>query len=378
MPEPIELTVMCWDHPRCTDPTRAAAEAYRAVAPHVRVRQRVRPLAAFNDQPPWELDGDVDLVYVDHPMVGAIAERRALLPLTDLLSPLELTRLTAHAVPVALESYRWDDELWAVPVDVATHVSAAHEQRLAALGATRPRTWVEVLELAQAHPGAVDLASTGADLLCALISLTADAAGTRTPREPVAAAVDFLVRLVDTIGRDRLGQAPPALLDELADPTARLAYVPWLFGYALAHRHPVSLGDVPGRGPRATGAILGGAGLGVMAGSAHPREAAAFAAWLATPEVERDLLVPAGGQPGGRHLWPLEHVTASSGTADFFEATAGCLATASTRPRDPWWPGFHREAGEAVLAELRAGADADRVAALLDDLLARHRAEVAS
>src|SRR5262245_42443795 len=75
----VRLRGLCWDHPRCVRPMRAAAVAYLGIRPDVVVEWDARPLAQFNDQPVWEVGG-YDLIFMDHPMVGAVAERAALVP----------------------------------------------------------------------------------------------------------------------------------------------------------------------------------------------------------------------------------------------------------------------------------------------------------
>lgn len=360
------LRVLCWDHARCTAPMTAAAVAYGAVAPEVAVQIEVRSLADFNDQPPWQLEDGHDLVFIDHPMVGAIAARRALIPFEELLDPVELADVAAGSVHAAYASYRWSDRQWALPLDLATQVSARHEHRLTELGEAVPRTWDEVLVLAQRRPGAVALPMTAADAMCTLISLSANAhrSAGRPPHWFDADALRFLVELAALTLPAGAGVAPPRVLDDLADPESRCAYVPFVFGYAALHRGPVRFGDVPGRRGRPVGAVLGGAGVGVPAGARRPLEAARFAAWLMRRDVQEQVSVPAGAQPGSSWCW--SSTTASRG--GFFSATADTVSAAFTRPRDPWWPELHRRGGDLLLEELLSGTDANVIATRLVSL----------
>lgn len=363
-----EVRVLGWDHPRCTAPLAAAAAAYREIAPEVTVRIDARPLADFNDQPPWEVEGSYDLLLIDHPMVGAIAERRALLPFEELLGADALHEVAAGSLGPAYRSYRWAGSQWALPLDLATQVSARNTRKLSALGESTPRTWDDVLALAQREPGAVALPLTAADAMCTLISLSANARRS-SGREPHWFDPEALRHLSDLVGLIRpagVRVPPPRLLVELAEPSTPLSYVPFVFGYSLLHRDPVAFGNVPGRHGRPIGAILGGAGIGIPVGAARPAEAAAFAAWLMRGDVQRDLLLPAGAQTASRWCW-------SSATArehDFFLATEATMSAAFTRPRDPWWPDLHRRGGELLLEHLLAGTNTDRIAGDLAELTA--------
>lgn len=364
----VQLRVLCWDHPRCTGPTEAAAVAYRMERSDIRVECTRRPLASFNDDLPSQLTPEqrrgVDLIYIDHPMVAAIAAESTLVPLDELLAPEELLGATAGAIGATSSCYALAGRQWALGADAACQVSARNTEKLAHLQQDVPRSWPEVLDLARRQPSAVGLPLTAADAMCTLISLSANARATRGqgPHWLDEDAAQFLTELVQALGRDFLGVTPADVLARLAAAEDDLAYVPYLFGYTITHRGAVAFGDVPGRDGRPLGAVLGGAGLGVLATSSHQREAARFAAWLMQPRVQHTVLAPAGGQPPHASLWE------GQDPGSFAASTVASLRSAYQRPRQTWWPQFHARGGARLLELLADRGSATEIVTELQQL----------
>ena len=69
--------------------------------------------------------------------------------------------------------------------------------------------------------------------------------------------------------------------------------------------------------------MLGGAGLAVSAASAHPAEAAAFAAWASGAEAQHDIVARTGGQPGHRSAWDDPELDALAG--GFYSGTRASI-----------------------------------------------------
>ncbi|WP_291415948.1 extracellular solute-binding protein [Actinophytocola sp.] len=362
----VRLRGLCWDHPRCVRPMAAAAEAYRAVRPDVVVEWDARPLARFNDQPVWQVAGGFDLIFVDHPMTGAVAGRDALVPLDTVLDAGELDRVGALSVHGG--AYTWGGHRWALGVDAACQVAAFRADRLGADEV--PATWDDVLALAKSAPGSVALPLYPSDAICGLMSLSANASLAAGER-PVwvhphgAEMLVELARLVDPVCFDR---NPPALLDAMAG-ESEIAYVPLVFGYANLSRPPLRFADVPGVDGRPRGAVLGGAGLGVFPDSRHVADAAAFAAWCMGTGVQRDVLLEAGGQPGNRLVW--DDPTADEVAGGFLSATRRSIDEAYLRPRERWWPEFQRDGGRLLVRLLRDGAPPGRIVEELTGLAVR-------
>jgi multiple sugar transport system substrate-binding protein len=153
-----------------------------------------------------------------------------------------------------------------------------------------------------------------------------------------------------------LGGNPIAILDLMAS-SDEIAYVPLTFGYTNYSRapaaRPILFGDVPISTAGRIGSILGGTGLAISARCAHVEQAAAYAGFVASRDVQRGPYVESGGQPGHRAAWLAPEANAR--TRDFFLRTLTTLDGAFLRPTDPAWIEFQVPAGDIVHAALRDG-----------------------
>jgi multiple sugar transport system substrate-binding protein len=130
----------------------------------------------------------------------------------------------------------------------------------------------------------------------------------------------------------------------------------------------VRLRPIPSAGLGPRGGVIGGAGIGI---SSHTREreaAAAYARWVASPEIQRTLYVEAGGQPGHRSAWLDDHANALA--TDFFRDTLPGLDAGYLRPRYDGQTIVQNEGGDIFYAHLRDRGDRT---ALLDTLDALYR-----
>lgn len=382
MSSTVDLSVLCWDHPRCTSPVSAAAQEWQRLHPEVRISVTARPLASFNDQPIDEIAGSADLLFIDHPMVGSVARTRALLPLGDLVGDDVLGALADDAIGASHASYLWNGAQWATAVDAACQVAVLDGARVGTLFESAPRSWDDVLELARNAPGAVAIPLYPSDAVLSLLSITANlrASGDDPGGFWSMEAVYILTELVRAVSPRCFALNPPRLLDLMSAGTADdvPVYAPLLFGYTNYQR-PTAPGrrltfvDVPSVGPQPAGAVLGGAGLAVSAYGRHPEEAARFAAWLAGTDAQRTVVLPHGGQPGSRSVW--HDPDADAVVGGFFSGTRATIENSHLRPRDPWWPAYQEAAGLALVDLLRAGASASAIHRELTRLLDEARTE---
>ncbi|MFD2094162.1 extracellular solute-binding protein [Blastococcus deserti] len=363
MSSTVDLTVLCWDHPRCTAPVTAAVREWERLNPGVRMRVTARPLASFNDQPLTEIAGSADLLFIDHPMVGEAAHSGALLPLDDLVGEDVLGALAADSVGASHATYTWDGRQWATAVDAACHVAVVDGTRAGALFQEVPRSWDDVLELARRAPGSVAIPLYPSDAVLSVLSITGNlrAHGEAADGFWSLEAVRIFCELVRRVDPRCFDLNPPRLLDLMsAGPAADApVYAPLLFGYTNYQRptapgRRLSFVDVPSVGADPAGAVLGGAGLAVSVRSAHPVEAARFAAWLTGVDAQRGIVLPNEGQPGSRAVWHDEAADAVVG--GFFSGTRATIESSHVRPRDPWWPGYQDAAGIALVDLLRTAA----------------------
>ncbi|TDD67095.1 extracellular solute-binding protein [Jiangella aurantiaca] len=375
------LRVLCWDDPRCLAPMRAAATAFAAARPGVRVEVAGRPLAAFNDQPIEEAAAGHDVVVFDYPMAPRAAESGALLPVRP---------AGAGAVGAAHGSFDWDGRSWGIPVDAACQVAVSRADLLPATDV--PRTWADVLAFARAHPGRVAVPLFHSDVLCALLSITAAVGAPIGPGGFVAddSAVEVLCELAALLDDQLLDRNPPAVLAELAT-SDRWLYSPLLFGYARWSAGPGAADGEPAPSPTGArlawhdaptgpdgviGSLLGGAGLGVSAASTAPDLAAEFAAWYGGADVQRRIVGPSGGQPAAAAAWDDQDLDRAFG--GFYSATRRSMLAAVRRPAHPRWPAFQYEAGLLLRDGLAGRARPAGLAAELRAMQRRHGIPTAS
>lgn len=377
-------------------PMRAAAEAWRLIRPDVRLEWATRPLEAFNDEPVEEIAAAYDLLVIDHPFSGTAAATGCLAPLDLLVPSAELATLAADAIGPSHTSYTYAGRQWAVAVDAACHVGAVRDDLLQSLGFAAPTSWPEVEALVDAAPGRVAIPLYPTDAICVLLTLLAsrgeDPARGETffvDRASGSAALAFLATLVSRLHPDSFDFNPPRALDRMRA-TDEIVAIPLLFGYTNYSRpfgpglgsgrtgpdgdHPARIRfvDIPSAGRSPAGALLGGAGLAVSASSQHPEAAASFAAWACSAETQREIVFPAGGQPGSRTVWLDAELDGASG--GFFSGTRASIEGAYVRPREAWWPAFQEAAGHVVAASLRSATDPEQAADELERLFAEHRA----
>src|SRR5258706_13798221 len=101
----IELKGMTWDHPRGFDPLNATAITYALAYLDVQVPWRRRTLRDFAERSVLDLAEEYDLIVLDHPWIGAAAERECLLPLDEWLSPSFLEAQANNSIGKSYDSY---------------------------------------------------------------------------------------------------------------------------------------------------------------------------------------------------------------------------------------------------------------------------------
>jgi multiple sugar transport system substrate-binding protein len=378
----IELRGTTWDHPRGWGGVRAAAEAFSAHRPDVRVTWDVRTLQAFADQPVGELAAAYDLIVLDHPAIGAAVARGALLPLDEHLDRSSLDEQVRGSLGRSAESYAWDGRRWALAIDAAAQVAAYRPDLLEAAGVAVPSTWDDARAAVDRLGAAVALPAIPVDAICAFLgtcrSLGAEPCvgdDTVADRDAGREALGILRDVVARGHPASLASNPPAILDRIAD-TDEIAYAPLAFGYATharpgVRRHAVRFAGGPSGGAGVPSGTLGGAGLAVSASTAHAEAACAYAAFTASPDVQRTVYLEGGGQPGHRAAWIDD--AANEATGRFFRDTLDALDAAYLRPRHDGFLAFQDQAGGLVHRFLRTGEDAEGV---LDALDASYRASL--
>jgi multiple sugar transport system substrate-binding protein len=378
---PVDLRGIAWDHPRGIAPLRATAAAFSEMRRDVRITWEARSLQQFAYARMGELAANYDLLVIDHPHVGDTGMADVIVPLDDHLAEPYLAEQEHCSTGPSYASYRWAGHQWALAVDAAAQVAAYRRDLLDEAGASLPRTWDEVLELAATLGPASRIAIplTEIDAACSLMSIGANLVGSSfwtigSGYDPHALteAVALLTRLATSIDPRSFATNPIQLLQIMGTEDS-IAYAPLVFGYSNYARegyvpHLVSFGNVPGFKSVPRGSVLGGAGLAVSQGSRSIALASEYTAFVASPTVQRSIYFTSGGQPGHRSAWVDPGVNAACN--DFFTSTLGTLDESFLRPRIAEEPNIHQHqarVGRVLRHGLQSGHRVTQIATAVSD-----------
>lgn len=349
---------MTWDHPRGYDPLQACSAQWKART-GIEITWDRRSLQDFESYPVEELARQYDLVVIDHPHVGQITRKACLRP----FEADEVGDSANGTLGASFASYTWDGRQWALPIDAASQVLAYRPDRLKAA----PRQWDDIMELARA--GRVALPMRAPHSLMCLYTLCAQMGTPAREQGPqlfdVPAAVDVCERLralMRYVDPACYTMDPIAVFEQMAQTDSPIDCVPLIYGYvsyAWEGFRPARLrfAEMPsfaGYGP--VGSALGGTGIAVSCYGRHQAEAAAFAVWVASGDVQRGLYAQAGGQPAHAKAWDDALVNAAAG--GFYRDTRATLDHAWVRPRHDGYMAFQHAASVRLSDGLLAGSEA--------------------
>jgi multiple sugar transport system substrate-binding protein len=370
MTERVELRGMTWSDPRGYDPVVAAASAFAITHPGVTITWDKRSLQGFETTPVDELAANYDLMVIDHPHVGSVADQGCLLALETHASEDALAELANQSVGRSFQSYFLHGKQWALPIDAATQVQA-HRADLA----PRVQSWTDVIR--KAEEGHVIWPLRSPHVLMNFYTLTANLG------RPCATSFGDLIdsrtglqvfEQLHAVSR-HMDEAfytmdPITVLDELSQ-SGRYHLAPLVYlykGYAndgyRANR--ISFTDMPVLGRNGPlGSALGGTGIAISSKTAHPELCTEFALWLAGVECQSGLYVEANGQPGNALAWSDEAVNAS--VLDAYYNTRLTHETAWLRPRHDGYMRFQEEGSEIVADALRGRMQPETAVARLNE-----------
>lgn len=354
----VRLRGSSWAHVRGHEPLVAASAAY-ARDHDVSIEWTPRTLTEFGVLDIGDLAHRFDLVVIDHPHVGTVAESGSLAPLDSLLPASTITPLGAGSPGRSHQSYQYDGHQWAFAIDAACQVSAARE------GVATAVTWGDVATAARR--GDVLWPLNPVDAQASFLTISAQLGA------PVGSGDEFVdsaggiaaFELLHSISRHLdprcFEMNAIDVLDALSAAQSREIYCPLVFGYTNYSRQGfkeriLRFGDIPrGANGNDGGALLGGVGLGVSARSEHATEAAAFAAWVAGEDVQSSLYVDAGGQPAHARAWSDPHADAVAG--GFFSHVRQTMDRSWMRPRFGGYVLWQNASMNLIHDALRGGTD---------------------
>jgi multiple sugar transport system substrate-binding protein len=266
-----------------------------------------------------------------------------------------LANQAANSVGQSHASYSYNGHQYALAIDAAAPISACRPDLLQRANALLPATWEELLALARRGLVAIPAISIDSLMNLFMLANALDAEPFTHPDEVIAEtpgrqALQLLRELVQLSPPGSLDRNPIRTWQLLAD-SDTVAYCPFAYGYSNYSRDGYAasvlragaLVTFNGKPLRST---LGGAGLAISRTSKHPKQALAYAEFVASPRVQGTLYAQSGGQPGHRAAWLDPALNAA--TANFFRNTLPTLDSAWVRPRFAGFIAFQDTASKLV------------------------------
>lgn len=375
----VHLKGITWGHSRGFTSIVGVTQRYAELHPGFDITWEKRSLTEFESKPIDELAGEYDLLIIDHPWAGFAAAHNVLLPLDDWLDADYMADQRANSVGGSCASYNFDGFQSALAIDAASPVAVWRPDLLPA--GDVPVDFEDVIALAQKSQ--VAFAGTPQYLLMDFIGLCNTAGGDLfaegsdhvVDRDTGVKVLTDMRRLAQLVDPAVFGWSTIELHEQLAK-SDTLSYCPWVYGYVNYSRrgyaeHVLKAGNVPTYADRMVTGVLGGTGLAISAKTSHPREAADFAAWAVSGEVQRTLFTDNGGQPGHRAAWLDEECNRT--TLDFFKDTLATLDASYMRPRYSGYLTFQDNAGGFIQDFVRGEGTAEDVLDQLDRLYVTSR-----
>jgi multiple sugar transport system substrate-binding protein len=324
----------------------ATAAAYElARAGEVSIAWVPRTLKEFGTVSVEELAHQFDLIVMDHPHIGTMAESGCVVALDDYVGTTALAALAQDSPGRSHQSYHYAGRQWAFAIDTACQTSAWRPDLLSAA----PSTWSDVIALASSGRVmwplcAVDAAASFMTLTMARDAECATTSERFVDREAGRWALDIMSAVARLSDPQCLTSNPIQVLKALAHSDA-FVYTPLTFCYVNYSRdghsgHRVAFGDIPAahQGVEAHGALLGGAGLAISAFSESIDEAMAYSLYVASGDAQRGLYFTSGGQPAHYDAWSDADLDVLSG--GFFSGVGRVLERSWTRPNGPCFAEF--------------------------------------
>lgn len=378
----VQLRGMTWNHERGIAPLLAASKTMAEQVSNLQISWDARSLSDFEQYPLELLAEQYDLIMIDHPHVGSAYDNGLLLPLDELLTADYLADQKRQSVGLSYESYYWHGKQWALPADAAAQIAAYREDLLAGCDVEAPRTWEELLRLAEKlreRRSAIGLPLVPVHAFATFFTLCAQicgrsywSEGLEVPHAVGDQALGMLQELY-TIAHPVSAELDPIGMYERMCSTDEIAYSPFIYGYSNYARagfraNTLRCVDIPSGSGEPRGSMIGGVGLAISSRCKHPQLAAQFLQMTVSGDYQRGEFFTSGGQPGHRAAWVDPSVNAASN--NFFAGTLQTLDLGSMRPRYNGYVDFQDQAGHTIRDFLRQGAASRKH--VLDQLNAMH------
>ena len=300
----------------------ATAQRFSEWHPNVNITWEKRSLQEFADSSIQELAERFDLLVIDHPWAGFAAKTNSIVPLDLYLSPEYLKDQKENSVGQSYESYFYNEHLWALPIDAATPVAASRPDLFAQKGLELPKSFEDVLALAD--QGLVAFAGIPIDVLMNFYTICCSLGEDPCQRdeEVVSGKIGTkalqmyheLASKIDPANFDR----NPIQVYEAMTLNDEIAYCPFAYGYSnysrngyarkTLHFHDMITLD----GKTNLRSTLGGTGLAISSKCEELEMAAQYVNFVGSASCQSTLFFESGGQPGHLSAWKNEEVNRQS------------------------------------------------------------------
>ena len=360
-----------WDHPRCMSPLIGSVSDFNKIHPQLEIIWDTRSLYDFGEGNLKELLNDYDLIIFDHPYTGEISENKWFVDLSASLSVEERSIFENDSLGSSWQSYQTETGIWGLPIDSAAQVASYRPDLMDRLKTPVPRSIAEVFKLvekARERNLWVALPLAPCDAICTFMTLAANS-GSAIARDgssfPGYDECSHILRVMKELAGvchpDSTKWNPIRCYDYMSA-NQDVCYVPFAFGYTNYSRNsPGSLikySNIPGMdSDSCSGAILGGAGIGVSAKSKHPGLSIEYAKMLCHPSYQGSKYFSNNGQPASLQAWRDEKNDKKIN--GFFSGTLATMERAYLRPTLPDFLPFFRDSGKHINAYLGGEISAD-------------------
>lgn len=351
----VKLKGIAWDHKRGYDPLVYCSLDFTNKNPNIEIEWEKRSLKDFGNFPVSKLAENFDLLVIDHPFSGEANKNNILVNLTNYIEENVLNNLKLNSIGPTFESYRYLDNLIALPIDAAAVVSAVNEKWFCQEGIPIPKNLNDVKRLKNILPNdkKILLSLCSTDIWCVFLSLCATSTDGNFIdnnegfyKKVAATQIDIIKDLLPLSAINPLDLNPINVLDLMASNDTYI-YSPLLFGYVNysktgEYKNIIKFYDSPLEKKGKTSALLGGAGIAISSKSKFKKESAKFIEYVSSEEIQSFSYFNYGGQPSHLSAWNSEYINEQSN--DFFRNTASTLKNAYVRPRFPNWNTYQDKA----------------------------------
>jgi len=358
----VQLKGITWNHSRGVVPMVATAQRYEELHPRVKIEWKARSLQEFADEPLDDLIDKYDLLVIDHPWVGYIAETEILVPLDEYLSTSFLQDQSDNSVGKSYQSYCWNSSQWALPIDAAAPVASSRPELLKRSGVELPQTYNDLLNLADR--GLVALPAIPIDTLmnfymfCIALGEAPFSDQKQVVNQAVGEqALQLLKQLISKVDPVCL-ERNPIKIYEVMTQSDDIAYCPFAYGYINYARKNYASNQlkfhdlITIEGARLV-STLGGTGLAVSSRSNHPEIACDYSRYVSSASIQGSLYTESGGQPAHKSAWESNYT--NNQCQNFLQDTLPTLDRTYLRPRYNGYISFQDQAGLYIWDFLKKG-----------------------